>query len=77
MAPIKEMIQYVDKEIFPNFIFGKKRIDSVTRMNVMLEIIIVGIIKTQPLLSSFFIKSESIFYFSFFLIKKDLLFSNF
>ena len=77
MAPIKEMIQYVDKEIFPNFIFGKKRIDSVTRMNEMLEIIIVGIIKTQPLLSSFFIKSESIFYFSFFLIKKDLLFSNF
>ena len=42
-APIKEMIQYVDKQIFPNFIFGKKRIDSVTRMNVMLEIIIVGI----------------------------------
>ena len=60
-APIKAITQYEDTANLPIFILGKKRIDSVTRMNVMLAITIVGIINAQPLLYSFFTKSIFIF----------------
>ena len=46
----------MDIENLPILIFGKKRIDSVTDMNVMLEIIIVGIIRARVLLCAFFPK---------------------
>ena len=65
MAPVRAINQYVETQNLPILIFGKKRIDSVTDMNVMLEIIIVGIIKTQPLLYSFLGKSIDIFNDSF------------
>ena len=56
MAPVRAINQYVDMENLPILIFGKKRIDSVTDMNVMLEIIIVGIIRARVLLCAFFRK---------------------
>ena len=57
IAPIKAINQYVEIENLPILIFGKKRIDNVTDMNVMLEIIIVGIIRARVLLCAFFLKS--------------------
>ena len=53
MAPVSAINQYVETQNLPILIFGKKRIDSVTDMNVMLEIIIVGIIRARVLLCSF------------------------
>ena len=47
----------MDIENLPILILGKKRIDNVTDMNVMLEIIIVGIIRARVLLCAFFLKS--------------------
>ena len=53
-APVNEINQYVEIDIFPILIFGNNSIDNVTDMNVKEEIIIVGIIKTQVLLCAFF-----------------------
>ncbi len=44
IAPNKDTIQYVDKEIFPILIFGKKRTERVTKTNVNRQITSVGII---------------------------------
>ena len=44
IAPNKATMQYVDKVIFPILIFGKKRIERVTKTNVIKQIISVGII---------------------------------
>ena len=57
MAPVRAINQYVETQNLPILIFGKKRIDSVTDTNVMLEIIIVGIIRARVLLCAFFTKS--------------------
>ena len=54
----------MDIENLPILIFGKKRIDSVTDMNVMLEIIIVGIIRARVLLCAFFRKGVLNIYLS-------------
>ena len=59
MAPIKAITQYVPILIFPILIEGKNSMEAVIVRNVIEEIIIVGIIKTQPLLSALFIKSVS------------------
>ena len=48
--PVKAINQYVETQNFPIFILGKNRMDNVTEMNVMLEIIMVGIIKARVLL---------------------------
>ena len=54
----------MDIENLPILIFGKKRIDSVTDMNVMLEIIIVGMIRARVLLCAFFNKDVLNIYLS-------------
>ena len=52
-APITAIIQYVPILIFPILIVGKNKIEAVILMNVITEIIMVGIIITQTLLSAF------------------------
>ena len=56
-APKRATIQYVPILILPILIWGKKRIEAVMVMNVMTEIIMVGIITTNSLLSAFLSKS--------------------
>ena len=55
----------MDIENLPILILGKKRIDNVTDMNVMLEIIIVGIIRARVLLCAFFLKEKTDFLVAF------------
>ena len=47
-APTNATIQYVLIQKRPIFIFGNKNSDKMSVMNVIAEIIIVGIIKNAP-----------------------------
>ena len=58
-APVRAIIQYVPNLTFPIFKTGKNKIERVISVNVMSEIIMVGIIVTRTLLCSLLCKSVS------------------
>ena len=57
MAPNKAIIQYVSNFTLPILMCGNNRIDKMTNINVVIEIIIVGIITKWKLCSYFLLKT--------------------